>query len=335
MAKKVVRVYFMDESFKAVGIDPSSTAGQLRSVIIEKIGLKEDGCFSIFEKTPEYERCLEPDEKPADIMKAWEQTAAEKAKSATPTPTTTTSTAPSGEGMFFFKKKVFLRDDDREMQDPVAKNLVYIQAVSNVIDSVYICSVEEAIKLAGLKMQITYGDHNPATQQVGFLSQEIKKFVPRHVINSKKLPDWESQVIKEHGKVKGKTGENAKSEYLQIVKTWRDYGTTFFPGCKTINSKNLPGKVLIGVNFEGLRLFKFRTRETISEHLFTEILNWSSSPTTFSFEFGNQPEATRCNFETKQGPIIASTVQTYIDILVQMMKKDDEDDPSSSVQDTK
>ena len=28
---------------------------------------------------------------------------------------------------FIFKKKIFLRDDEKEMQDPVAKNLVYIQ----------------------------------------------------------------------------------------------------------------------------------------------------------------------------------------------------------------
>eukprot|EP01098_Paradermamoeba_levis_P003264 TRINITY_DN1507_c0_g1_i2.p1 TRINITY_DN1507_c0_g1~~TRINITY_DN1507_c0_g1_i2.p1 ORF type:complete len:228 (-),score=48.31 TRINITY_DN1507_c0_g1_i2:316-999(-) len=212
------------------------------------------------------------------------------------------------------------------MQDPVAKNLVYIQAVSNVIESIYICSVEEAIKLAGLKVHITYGDHNPSTHQVGFLSHEIKKFVPKHIIGNKKPTDWESAILKEHAKQKSKPKEDAKSEYLQVVKAWRDYGTTFFPPCKTVNSKNLPGKVVVGVNFEGIRLLKPKNKETISEHLFTEICSWASSSGTFAFEFGNQNDSTKYTFETRHGAIIASTIQTYIDILVQMLKNGEDDD---------
>jgi len=50
MAKKVVRVHFMDDSFKAFGVDPPTTAEQLRSIIIEKLDLKEDNCLSLFEK---------------------------------------------------------------------------------------------------------------------------------------------------------------------------------------------------------------------------------------------------------------------------------------------
>jgi hypothetical protein len=33
---------------------------------------------------------------------------------------------------FIFKKKIFLRDDEKEMQDPVAKNLVYIQVNNSI-----------------------------------------------------------------------------------------------------------------------------------------------------------------------------------------------------------
>ncbi len=62
------------------------------------------------------ERCLDKDEKPSDLLKEWE--ADKKAK-----------VAPC----FLFKKKIFLKDDEREMQDPVAKDLVYIQAVSEAM----------------------------------------------------------------------------------------------------------------------------------------------------------------------------------------------------------
>jgi hypothetical protein len=53
-AKKVVRVYFMDDSFKAFGIDPGTNADQLRQIAIEKIELKEDSCFALFEKKGEW-----------------------------------------------------------------------------------------------------------------------------------------------------------------------------------------------------------------------------------------------------------------------------------------
>ena len=44
------------------------------------------------------------------------------------------------------------------MQDPVAKDLVYIQAVHDVVASVYNVTQEEALKLAGLQVQVVYGN---------------------------------------------------------------------------------------------------------------------------------------------------------------------------------
>jgi len=71
MAKKVVRVHFMDDSIKAFAIDENSSAEQLKATVVEKIGMKEDACFSIFERKDGWERCLEPDEKPCELMAGW------------------------------------------------------------------------------------------------------------------------------------------------------------------------------------------------------------------------------------------------------------------------
>jgi hypothetical protein len=63
-----------------------------------------------------------------------------------------------------------------------------------------------------------------------------------------------------------------------------------------------------------------RNKEPISDHLYTEVCSWASSSSSFGFEFGNQSDSIKYQFETKVGTIIAATVQTYIDILVQMLK---------------
>ena len=52
-------------------------------------------------------------------------------------------------------------------------------------------------------------------------------------------------------------------EYLNTVKTWGYYGSTFFPPCKSVGNRNLHSKVLIGVNYEGIRLLKPKTKVCI------------------------------------------------------------------------
>jgi len=139
----------------------------------------------------------------------------------------------------------------------------------------------------------------------------------------KKPSEWEALIFKAHAMNTGKTAEEAKLEYLEIVKQWPFYGTTFYPPCRSVNNRKLPGKVIIGVNAEGILLLK-RDKELVSTHPFTEICSWASSSTTFAFEFGTQVESQKYTFETRQGAIIAATIQTYIDILVQMLKSGEE-----------
>lgn len=69
------------------------------------------------------ERCLDPDEKPCELVSEW-GSAADKKKD-------------GSEPKILFKKKIFLRDDDREMKDTVAKHYIYIQALYSVIESEY------------------------------------------------------------------------------------------------------------------------------------------------------------------------------------------------------
>jgi len=310
MAKKVVRVHFMDDMVKAFAIDENASAETLKATVVERIGMKEDSCFAIFEKKDGWERCLEPDEKPCELMAVW---------------TTDASGDPKKQCAFIFKKKIFLRDDEREMADPTAKHHVYIQALHSVIDSEYPSSMDDAIKLAGLQVQIVYGDNKPGIHQPGFLVNNLKQFVPKDLFPSKKPSEWETLIFKSHATNLGKSEEEAKTEYLDLVKQWPFYGTTFYPPCKTIGNRRIPTKVIIGVNAEGILLLK-KDKELVSTHPFTEICSWASSSTTFAFEFGSQTESQKYTFETKQGAIIAASIQTYIDILVQMLKSGEEEE---------
>lgn len=321
--KVVVRVYFIDNCIKAIGIDQNTTAANLREMVVERIGLVEDACFALFEKKDDWERCLEPEEKPAEIQLAWEKDKTDKKRSdSDPSP------------KFLFKKKIFMKDDEKEMEDPIAKDLIYKQALYCVNTSEYPVAAPDAIRLAGLQCQVVYGDHNPAFHTTGFLQKNITDFVPKSLLGSRKVSEWEQAIFVEHQGLSGKNPEDAKMEYLKIVKSWGYYGSTFFPPCKAIGKTlhNHGSKFIIGVNYEGIRLLKPKTKQIISEHFFTEILSWASSSGTFAFEFGNPNHSEKYTFETKHGVIIASTIQTYIDILVQMLRngEDEEEDTSET-----
>jgi len=317
----LVRVHFIDKSCKTFSVDNSITGKQLKEQVANRIGLKEDACFALFEKRGDRERCLDTEDRPAELQQQWEKEKAErKGKSSDNDP------------IFLFKKKIFLKDDDREMEDPISKDLIYKQALHCVISSEYPSEAKDAIKLAGLQFQVLYGDHNNAFHVPGFLSRSIGDFVPKNLLNTRKSQEWEQLILEEHEKLIGKSAEDAKSEYLQIVKSWPYYGSTFYPPCKPVMGKS--HKVIIGVNYEGIRLLKPKTKQVISEHFFTEILSWASSNGTFAFEFGNPNHSEKHTFETDQGSIIAATIQTYIDILVQMLRSGDDDDDDDDTSET-
>src|SRR3990167_3894489 len=54
MSKQVVRVYFIDNCVRALGIEQNTTAAQLRELVVERIGLKQDACFALFEKKDDW-----------------------------------------------------------------------------------------------------------------------------------------------------------------------------------------------------------------------------------------------------------------------------------------
>jgi hypothetical protein len=60
------------------------------------------------------ERCLDPDDKPAELQASWDREKSDKKKG-------------DSEPIFLFKKKIFLKDDNREMEDPISKDLIYKQ----------------------------------------------------------------------------------------------------------------------------------------------------------------------------------------------------------------
>jgi len=281
----------------------------------------------LFEVRGEEERCLATEEKPAAVVDRWAQLIPASLKNSAPDPTGNV-----GELRLVFKKKIFVRDEDEQDTrdyDKVAKHLLYIQALHSVIEGEYPCTADDAVKLAGLQMQVIYGNHVPDTHMPGFFGQNLSSFVPKPLMPLKPAKDWEPLILKAHMQRKGLPPEEAETEYLNIVKSWPLYGTKYFKNCKTTSkNKMLPQKVMIGVNLDGIVLANYKDKEQqIGVFFFTDLLSWSTTHSgaagTFSFEVtGPNGEIVKYSFETKHADAINDLVQSYVDVLINMIKLD-------------
>lgn len=325
-APKVVRVFMVDDTKHGFGVtDENTTAAQLIKSIATKIGLKDDNHFALFEIKGEEERCLGPDEKPVMVS--------DKLSTSTSLKNSFEPSSTVPEQRLVFKKKIFVRDEDEldsREYDYVAKHLLYIQAHHNVIEGEYPCTVEDAWKLGGLQMQVIYGNHNSETHVTGFFGPNLNKFVPKPLLPLKTSKEWETLILKSHSQRKGLPSEDAETEYLNIVKSWSYYGTKYFKNCRTISkNKQLPQKVMIGVNLDGIVLANYKDKEQqFGIYYFTDLLLWTTThngaaPGTFTFEVaGPNNEPVKYSFETKHADAINDLVQSYVDVLINMIKLD-------------
>lgn len=171
----VIRVYFVDDSFKTLAVNSGITAKELSAVVAEKIELKTNReTFALFFYRNGEGRCLDDDEQPcklmvyetmgpdADFMKYTEKMEWEKLKKEW-----------EKESKIVFKRRVFLKHKAIPKDDEVFLNFSYIQAVADVRDGTYPCSQQAAIELAGLQMQVTFADHNKKVHVGGFLKYGI------------------------------------------------------------------------------------------------------------------------------------------------------------------
>ena len=121
------------------------------------------------------------------------------------------------------RKKFFFSDQNVDRNDPVQLNLLYVQSRDAIIDGTHPCTRDEAVQFAALQCQIQYGNHNEAKHKPGFLT--LEEFLPREYV---KLKGIEKAIYTDHRKLHNLSEINAKFRYIQLCRSLRTYGVTFF-----------------------------------------------------------------------------------------------------------
>ena len=121
------------------------------------------------------------------------------------------------------RKKFFFSDQNVDRNDPVQLNLLYVQSRDAIIDGTHPCTRDEGVQFAALQCQIQYGNHNEAKHKPGFLN--LEEFLPREYV---KIKGIEKSIFADHRKLHNLSEINAKFRYIQLCRSLRTYGVTFF-----------------------------------------------------------------------------------------------------------
>lgn len=115
----------------------------------------------------------------------------------------------------------------------------------------WLMGVRMSAGLAGLQMQLTLGDHKPSVHTPEYLLKCLKSYVPQHLKGKMKSAKWRQNIIEEHKKHAGKDTLILQLLYLQLVRQWPYYGSTFFkaeylPVTQSFYKQPFEGEVRIG-----------------------------------------------------------------------------------------
>ena len=206
--------------------------------------------------------------------------------------------------------KVHMYFDPPE-DDTYAQQQLYRQAVYDVISGRYPTSDKEMCELASVQIQVEYGDRG-----VELTKDNIWRFVPD---KDKDADDERKQSLidrinKARIVVEGKDKFAAQKFYLDTVKSWKMYGSSFF-FVEPQMSVTFPDEVFLAINPRGILVIKPETKEVLKEYAYSEVPTWGHSGSSFVLHIGDLQKQDKHYFQTDQGKEINELIRGYVERL--------------------
>ncbi|KNC74224.1 hypothetical protein SARC_13223, partial [Sphaeroforma arctica JP610] len=213
------------------------------------------------------------------------------------------------------RKKFFFSDQNVDRNDPVQLNLMYVQARDDILKAAHPCTADEALQFAALQCQVQLGDHNPDTHKAGIM--DFKQYLPKGSTDIKKS---ETRIASEHRKLKGMTELNAKYRYIQLCRSLKTYGMSFFLVKEKVKGKNKLVPRLLGVSRDSIMRVDEHTKEVIKTWPLSTVRRWAASPTSFTLDFGDYSQE-YYSVQTTEGEQISRLIAGYIDFILKKKKE--------------
>lgn len=297
-------IHFLDERCEAIDVHPCDTALDIMTKLAHKINLQSIEGWALYESyTPglskfahpsfehkgDYERSARSHQYVADILAVWQDGVTGKSNTSLSLKVAQKLVDESNFKLTF-KKRIFRGPKIRN--DPVEINLLYAQAVHNVVKKDnFLVDENLAVSLAGLQAQIKLGNlidliqHGDASKKHKSSSKTLVKSslyiydveslicsrLRHHVNRSKK--EWSAMIMHAHKQYHDVSEIFCKMRYLSMVIYHCPlYGTATFPAIYR-GYQTLAQNLKIGVNAEGILLIRSSDRALISAYRYSDLNN--------------------------------------------------------------
>lgn len=315
----------LDQTVKTVMIDDSMNVGELIAVVCEKIGLNNPEEYSFIAEVEREEReQFSMDEAPKEGERGAKKMAQLRKKLHTDDDInwlhhdkTLREQGVDESQVVVLQKKLFFSDQNIDRNDPVQLNLLYVQSRDAIVHGAHPCTIEEAIQFAALQCQVQYGDYDERKHRSGFLT--LRELVPIDYVKTRNL---EKQIVVEYRKLHGMTELNAKFRYIQLGRSLKTYGVTFFLVKEKLHGKNKLVPRLLGITRDAIMRVDERTKEIIRSWPLTTVRRWAASPNSFTLDFGDYADS-YYSVQTGEGEAISQLIAGYIDIILKKRKEAD------------
>uniref|UniRef100_A0A8C2G9D7 Myosin VIIAb n=1 Tax=Cyprinus carpio TaxID=7962 RepID=A0A8C2G9D7_CYPCA len=303
------KVYFPDDTDEAFEVESSTKAKDFCLNIAGRMMLQSSEGFSLFVKisdkvisVPEgdfffdFVRHLTDWIKKARVVKD--------------------GTVPSLTYQVFFMKKLW--SNTIPGKDPMADSIFhYFQELPKYLRGYHKCSLEEVFQLAALIYRVRFEEDK---SQFHNFTKMVKELLPQDMIHQLSPDDWKRPVVTYFNKHAGKSREEAKLMFLEIIYKWPTFGSAFFE-VKQSSDPNFPEVLLIAINKHGVTLIDPKTKDIFGTHPFTKISNWSSGHTYFHITIGNLVRGNKLLCETPLGYKMDDLLTSYISQMLTTMTK--------------
>ncbi|KAJ3413726.1 Talin-1 [Chytridiales sp. JEL 0842] len=316
-----LKVKTLDDSMKMILVDESLSVAKVVEVVCQRFGIQNPEEYSFVPDTPALESPTtkgSPTKKPSPLTTLMSPSKGKPKDEDEPRWLNPDISLPE-QGLtevdvVILKKKFFFTDQNIDRNDPVQLNLLYNQAREMIISGKHPCTYEEASQFAAFQCQVQFGNHEPDKHKPGFI--KLKDFVPPEYRNNK---DLSKKIFTEHGKLQGLSELNAKFRYVQLSRSLKTYGITFFNVKEKHAKKNKFVDILLGVTKNSIVRLDVDTKDIIKSWPLTQLRRWAAASNTFTLDFGDYADSYYV-VQTPEGEQISQLISGYIEIILKKRK---------------
>eukprot|EP00117_Sycon_ciliatum_P001215 scpid5059/ scgid6971/ Talin-1 len=317
-----LRVKMMDGALKTVMVDDSQIVEDLVKTICERIGVSNYEEYSLIHEEDDGD---EDKKKPSDKEKELKVRDAKKMEQIRKQWHTDDelhwlnqdkSLREQGideTSVLTLRKKYFFSDQNVDRNDPVQLNLLYVQARDGILQGSHPVSQDEAYQFAALQAQVQYSNYDSSKTKAYV---DVKEFLPKEY----QKKGVEKRILTEYAKLTGLTELNAKFRYIQLSRSLKTYGVSFFLVKEKMKGKNKLVPRLLGVTKESVMRVDEKTKEVMKTWPLTTVRRWAASPNSFTLDFGDYSES-YYSVQTTEGETISQLIAGYIDIILSRQKQ--------------